>query len=131
MLVFTACSANPEELAARYKLELQYADYALKFAEQNMTKEAFESCNRTAVLRSECFTGIAMNEIGKRNKVEKSWCDEIIPDKRMDMTKKAFEIAYPEQDANLKKEISEKLRPSKNRIQTLQKIRQECMINSR
>jgi hypothetical protein len=128
IIILSGCtSIDHVQLAEKYKLELQYYDYAVKFEENNMTSDAYSSCNRTATLRNECFTSLVMMEMAKNNQPESEWCDEIVPTQKINMTKKAFQIVYPVQDDNLKKELSQKLSPSENRIRTLTQIKDNCI----
>jgi hypothetical protein len=127
-LVMIGCSpqVSNEELAAKYKLELQYYNNAVKFAELNMNSQAIESCEMTHTLRSECFTSLTQMYMSKNITMNKSWCDEIHPQEKMNMTMKAFQMVYPEIDDPLKKELKEKISPTKQKKAALFEIRSEC-----
>lgn len=126
MFIMTACSQDHIKLAEQYNLELRYYINSAKFSDLNMTQEAFVSCNRTEVLRSECFTTLAQDLLIKKEDIKEEICNSIIPKEKMRMTEEAFQLVYPEQDANLEAELKEKLKPSKERKLSIAKIKEEC-----
>ena len=62
----------------------------------------------------------------KKEDIKEEICNSIIPNEKMRMTQEAFQLVYPKQDTNLEAELKEKLRPSKERKQTITKIKEEC-----
>ncbi len=122
-----ACAADNKKLAGQYALELQYYEYSFNFANRNMNQQAYESCTRTQILKSECFTTLVQSMLAKNISVPESYCNEIHPKEKMNMTQEAFRLVYGEIDPLLQKEIKEKLRPSKQRILQLEKIKGRCL----
>jgi hypothetical protein len=127
VLMFGCTPIDDAQLAERYKLDLQYSDQALKFMDMNMTQEAEMSCNMTATLRSDCFTIIVMQQISKSIAPKKNWCQEIKPNEKINMSRQAYGYVYPEINADLQRELNQKLNPSKDRRRTLQQIKDNCL----
>ena len=125
MFIMTACKSDVE-LAEQYNLDLKYYGNALKFEKLNMSEEAFTSCNRTSILKSECFISLAQFSTVKKTQIRKEVCDGIIPNEKMGMTKDAFRLVYVNSYETLEPELKEKLRPSRERVKVNKQIKEEC-----
>jgi hypothetical protein len=126
IFMMTACSEKHVEMAEKYKLDLNYYENSVRFSGLNMNEEAYTSCLQTTLLRSECFTTLVQELMSKDIAPEKSYCDEIMPEQKMEMSMKAFEFVYKDIDDELKEEFKEKINPSEKRIEALKKIKEEC-----
>lgn len=126
--MLSGCSEEKSRHSAeQYKLELQYYQFAMNFLNLNMSNESETSCKRTVLLRNECFTTLVQKSMEKNLSLKMEWCYEIHPEEKMPMTMNAFSYVYTEMDKDLKNELKEKISPSRKRIATLQKIREECL----
>jgi len=126
VIVFLSACTDHRMLANQYNVELQYYEYSYNFANRNMNEQAFESCQQTHILRSECFTTLVQSLLSKNIPVPKDYCSEIHPGERMNMTMAAFKLVYGSMDADLKKEVKEKLNPSASRTGQVQSIKDRC-----
>jgi len=127
LVILSACTTNNTELATQYKLDLQYYQYAIGFQNKNMTEQAVQSCSRTKTLSSECYTSLVQDSLSKKIQIKKEICNKIQPEYKINMTMQAFRLVYPEITGELQKELKEMLKPSKERIQTLTKIKTDCV----
>ncbi len=127
IILITSCSyERDKQLAEHYKLDLQYYQNSVSFASLNMMDQAYMSCTKTEILKSECFTSLVQSMLSKNINPAKEFCDEINPQEKMYMTKKAFTYVYPVIDEDLEEELNEKLNPSSQRIETLNIIKEQC-----
>ncbi|MBD3163856.1 hypothetical protein GF323_01540 [Candidatus Woesearchaeota archaeon] len=126
ILVLTACTGH-NEMAKQYKLELNYYENSVKFTNLKMVDEAYDSCMRTEMLRTECFTSLAQSIMARNITPAQEFCMQINPDYEMPMSRKAFELVYREVDKTLALELREKIRPSAQRKETLKRIKEECL----
>lgn len=131
ILIMTGCSANHIQLAEKYNLDLQYYQNSVKFSKKGMVNESFLSCNKTSILRNECFTSLAQDLIIYEHPINIEWCDEIKPGEKMNMTMKSFRYVYNEIDDILEKELNEKLNPSEQRRQTRANVKELCYIKAK
>ncbi len=127
VVVLTGCMTELDrQLAREYRLDLQHHQYAVNFAKENMTEEAVGSCMQAKILKSECFVSLVQYMMSNEVTLKKEYCDEIKPGQSVNMTMNAFRLVYPVIDKALKKDIKEKLRPSKQNIASLEYIKEEC-----
>jgi len=125
VVVLFGC-ANHTQLADVYRVDLQYYEYSVGFAANDMMDQAYATCMRTSVLRSECFITLAQELMSRKVKFPSMYCDQINPEYKMDMTIMAFEQVYGYLDDDLYAEAKEKIKPSRIRRARIQTIKNEC-----
>jgi len=125
LLIFVVACTDNEQLAYRYKLDLNYYEYAEKFIEANMTNEAIETCLRTVYVKDECFITLFQNLRLKQIDYNKSICEYIKAEEK-NITMSAFKMVYLKIDDSLKKELKEKIKPSKEKIMRYETLRDDC-----
>jgi len=126
VILLIGCVGNSDK-AERYKLDLQYYDYALELLDQGLNVEAYDSCNRTWYLKNECLISIVQTSISNESKVYQDWCNEIEPEYKIRMNMHTFEMVYTDIDDDLNNEIQQKRNPSKERRERILNIKEECL----
>ena len=126
VLLLTACASEEDyALAQKYKLELNYYENSVKFLDLGMREEAIESCERTELLRNECFTSL-IQRMMQGNVDPNEYCEEVDPGQGINMTMAAFRIVYGKIDKYLNRELKQKINPAEARVHTLKQIKYDC-----
>jgi hypothetical protein len=131
LLFSSGCSSKEDvQRAKKYKLELNYYQNSVKQLDNGLLDKALISCEQTEMLKSECYTSLVQKLMINEQPVKKEYCENIVPDYRMNMTMRAFLLVYAKIDDGLRQELELKINPSYERMEDFQKIKNECLVKS-